>query len=250
MVTERGQRKPEDIWINEAGAFLDVIDNKNNGEGRYLRERVLHPRILHHLGDLFGKTLLDAGCGEGIISRLAIEKGARVVGCDIVPNFLYEARIRSRGQQQIVMADLKHGLPFVSESFNAVCFNLVLMWLPEIHTISKETKRVLRPNGKLVISLLHPWTALSRIDNSDHCRPKLILEQGVKEGVHMRTVNKTAGPYMYYQRSITEYVTSLMQEGFYLDPDNGIDEVFAPKDSNISLSRKLFPEFLILSFRK
>lgn len=243
--------RPETIWIDKARQFLDVVDGRNNGEGRYLRENLLYPRILEHVGNLSGRSFLDAGCGDGIIGRLAIKGGATaVVNCDVVEQFLKETRLRSNGEGHVVLADLTNGLPFAQEVFDVVCYNLVLMWLPEIINTARETERIMKPDGKLVISLLHPWTALSRVDASDPDKPKLSLEHGLQPETFMRTVNKTAGPYPFYQRTIAEYVSTFTREGFYLEPNSGIDEVFAPKDSSVSLSRKLFPEFLILTFLK
>lgn len=243
-------RCPENLWRINAGQFLDVVDGKNNGEGSYIREGVLYPKVLNHLGSVNGKKILDAGCGDGIIGRLAMKRGAKVFGCDIVEEFLQEARRRSNNEEQVVLADLRQPLPFTTDSFDRICLNLVLMWIPEIDGIIKETYRITKPGGKVVISLLHPWTALSKVDNSDPNQPLLILQNNIQDGIFMRTVNKTAGPYTYYQRSLANYVNAFTKEGFQMNPGDGIDEVAAPKNSKVSEARKLFPEFVILTFTK
>lgn len=242
--------QPEHIWREKANQFLDVIDNKNGEDGTIIREKILYPRVLDHIGDVSGKVLLDGGCGEGIIGRLAISRGANVVGCDVVQEFLKETSLRSSGKEHVILASLRHGLPFASNSFDVVCYNLVVMWLPNITEVARETERVVKPGGRVVVSLLHPWTALSSIKHGNSKKPMLILQEGMQEGVFMRTVNKTAGPYLYFHRSTKEYLSTFMGEGFYLDPDNGFDEVLAPEESDVALSKKLFPEFLILTFKK
>lgn len=243
----------KNVWGEKASEFLDIVDNRNNGDGISVREKVLYPKIADHIDDISGKIFLDAGCGEGTVGRIALGKGAKgayVVGCDIVPQFLQAANIRSNGQEHVVLANLRDGLPFATNSFDIVCYNLVLMWIPDVITVAKETARITKPDGKLVVSLLHPWTALSRVDEIDPENPALILQHGIQNGTFMRKINKTAGPFPYYQRSIAEYIDTFTREKFYLNPMNGFDEVFAPRESDVSLSKKLFPEFLILVFIK
>ena len=41
------------------------------------------PRFLKLLGDVSGLLTLDAGCGEGYVSRILARQGARVTGRDI-----------------------------------------------------------------------------------------------------------------------------------------------------------------------
>lgn len=41
------------------------------------------PPFLEVAGDVTGCTVLDAGCGEGVVSRLLAERGAVVTGVDV-----------------------------------------------------------------------------------------------------------------------------------------------------------------------
>lgn len=241
---------PENVWRNNASQFLDVVDNKNGQNGSSIREAILYPKLIEHMGDVAGKLLLDSGCGEGAIGRLAIERGASVIGVDVVPEFVKEAFLRSNGELQPVLANLRYGLPFSSASFDLVCYNLVLMWLPEITKVIEETERVLKPDGKIVVSLLHPWTALTNKNPTDSEKPTLNINEGMRQEVIMRTINKTAGPYPYFHRSIAQYLDTFAQNGLHLDPNEGFDEVPAASESDTPLVEWIIPEFLILTFRK
>lgn len=240
--------QPEAVWREKASQFLDVIDNRNGGDGMVIREEILYPRILDHLGDVSGKLMLDGGCGEGTVGRLAMERGARVIGSDIVHEFLEEARSRSGNKEQVVLTSLIHGFPFSSSLFDLVCYNLVLMWIPDIKEVARETGRILKPGGRAVVSLLHPWTALSNRGESQE--PMIVVQEGMQPGIFMRTINKTAGPYPFFHRSISNYLNTFAQEGFHMSLDNGFDEVLAPEESSVSLDKKIFPEFLILTLQK
>ena len=51
-------------------------------EGDFTRRYLLNPVIFGLLGDVAGKTILDAGCGQGYLSRLLAKKGAVVTGLE------------------------------------------------------------------------------------------------------------------------------------------------------------------------
>lgn len=244
--------QPERIWRSSAGQFLDVVDNKNGQNGSIIREEILYPKVMSHIGeDLTGKLLLDGGCGEGTMGRLAIDRGAKVIGVDVIPEFLKETSLRSSGKEQPVLASLRYDLPFASSSFDIACYNLVLMWLQDIDKVARETERVLKPGGKAVVSLLHPLTALP---NTTGCigleYSTLDPHEIIQPKVFMRTINKTAGPYPYFHRSISEYLDTFTKAGLSLDLNGGFDEISTSGKSDVLLKKKTLPEFLILTFKK
>lgn len=243
--------QPERIWRSRGSQFLDVVDNKNGQNGSMIREKILYPKVMDHIGeDLTGKLLLDGGCGEGTIGRLAIDRGARVIGVDVIPEFLRETSLRSSGKEQPVLASLRHDLPFASNSFDIACYNLVLMWLQDIDKVARETERVLKPGGKAVISLLHPLTALPNTNCIGLEDPTLDPHEIIQPNVFMRTINKTAGPYPYFHRSISEYLDAFTKVGLSIDLNEGFYEVSTSGKNDVSLKKKTLPEFLILTFKK
>src|SRR5215211_6135392 len=48
---------------------------------------ILSP-LLALLGDIHDQTVLDAGCGEGYLSRILAARGARVTGVDLAPRLI------------------------------------------------------------------------------------------------------------------------------------------------------------------
>ena len=51
-------------------------------EGDLTRKYLLNPAIFALLGDVRGKIILDAGCGQGYLCRLLAKKGAHVTGIE------------------------------------------------------------------------------------------------------------------------------------------------------------------------
>ena len=106
-----------------------------------------------------GGDLLDVPCGFGRHSIPLARAGYRVTGADRSESLLAEARRRSRGERwpRLVRADYRE-LPFADESFDAA-LNLFssLGYLGDegdTHVLG-EIRRVLRPDGRLVIEIMH-----------------------------------------------------------------------------------------------
>jgi SAM-dependent methyltransferase len=88
------------------------------------RERRILDRLFREVGPADRATpLLDAPCGYGRFSAFLLARSDFLVSCDLSAAMVERAvareapRMRSRG----VVADLKAGLPFGSETFAAVC---------------------------------------------------------------------------------------------------------------------------------
>jgi len=105
------------------------------------------------LGDIHGKKILDAGTGTGNLALLLEKRGAKVVGLDFSKEGL-EIFKKKLPNNQTIFHDLTKPLPLPNESFDAIVSNNTIYTLPlEIRpTAFREFFRVLKPNGKIVVS--------------------------------------------------------------------------------------------------
>jgi ubiquinone/menaquinone biosynthesis C-methylase UbiE len=108
-----------------------------------------------------GDKVLDFGCGNGRLLDFLEKKGIEYTGVDISDKLLAEARNQSRGLgikfQKISGLD---SLPLESNSFNSVYAIAVLHHLPgkEMRKrMAEEFYRILRPEGKVVITVWNLW---------------------------------------------------------------------------------------------
>jgi SAM-dependent methyltransferase len=99
-----------------------------------------------------GFALLDAGCGSGVVSLLASERGASVTGLDMSPAFVEIARLRCHAGQFRV-GDLNHPLPFPDDAFDGVIFSNSLQFLANPSLAVREAARVLRPDCRVAIAV-------------------------------------------------------------------------------------------------
>lgn len=56
------------------------------------RNGLHYPAVIEKIGDVEGKRILDVGCGDGFFTRMLAQKGARLVGYDISPEKIEEAK--------------------------------------------------------------------------------------------------------------------------------------------------------------
>ncbi|MBW4891714.1 class I SAM-dependent methyltransferase [Mucilaginibacter sp. HMF5004] len=96
-------------------------------------------------------TLLDAGCGSGLFSSIAIKAGAQVSGIDAAPGLLQVARLRNP-RNNFMEADLET-MPFTVDRFDVVAGFNSFQYAGNFENALAEAKRVLKPGGKLVIGI-------------------------------------------------------------------------------------------------
>jgi malonyl-CoA O-methyltransferase len=111
--------------------------------------------IESRLPDLAGRDALDAGCGTGRYLGLLTARGATATGVDLSLPMLGQAQAVSR---RLVRAHVG-ALPFASRSFDLVVSGLALGDVPHLAPAIAELARVLRPGGRLIYSVVHPWGA-------------------------------------------------------------------------------------------
>jgi SAM-dependent methyltransferase len=123
------------------------------------REFLNNPAFLELVGDLRGKQVLDAGCGEGHNTRILARRGACLTGVDISERMIAlafeEERREPLGIQYARTSYADLGM-FPSGSFDAVVSFMALMEGPRFDLAMRESFRVLRPGGLLVFSITHP----------------------------------------------------------------------------------------------
>ena len=103
----------------------------------------------HCLGDL-----LEVGCGAGQGLRYLASVASRlVVGGDVTASNLVEAGRVYHGP--LIRLDAMR-LPFRSQSFDSVVLLEAVYYLPDLGQFLRECRRVLRPQGTLLISSVNP----------------------------------------------------------------------------------------------
>ncbi len=118
---------------------------------------IYQPAIDELLGDVRGKKILDAGCGQGDYCRKLALKKASVTGIDGSEEMITLARSkRTEVEVDYRVIDLTRKLNFPDGEFDVVLANMVLMGISRIDIAISEFARILKKNAVLVFCITHP----------------------------------------------------------------------------------------------
>jgi len=203
----------EDLWEAHAGWWQDGF---TGGADPEYEEQILPLAATHLAG---ARKVLDVGCGEGQVARLAIAGGAALaIGVDPAWAQLEVAAARGGGGTY-TRADAGD-LPFGDATFDAVVACLVFEHVRHVDAAVAEVARVLEPGGRFLFFLNHPllqtpnsgWIDDQVLDPPEQywrIGPYLIEDETVEEvekGVFI--------PFIH--RPLSRYVNALAAHGLTL----------------------------------
>ena len=177
-------------------------------------EEQILPLAAEHLR---GATrILDVGCGEGQVSRLAASLGAGAVGIDPTWAQLVVARDRGGGASYVLGEG--GGLPFRSGAFDAAVACLVFEHIADTDSAISEVARVLAPGGRFIFFLNHP---LLQTPGSGWIDDRILMEQYWRIGPYLiedTTMEEVAKGVIlpFVHRPLSRYVNALAANGLFV----------------------------------
>ncbi|MGC9974905.1 MAG: methyltransferase domain-containing protein [Gaiellaceae bacterium] len=111
-----------------------------------------------------GDRLLDVGCGTGAAVREAAALVSRVVGLDLSPRMIEQARelAAELDNTEFAVGDGEH-LPFPDGEFTAVLCSTSIHHFPSPRAAVGEMARVLAPGGRIAIGDANPEQLVVRL---------------------------------------------------------------------------------------
>ncbi len=147
------------LYDRVASIYGQVGPNYFAYAGRHLIERI---------GMAEGAQVLDVAAGRGanlFSAAEAVGPHGQVIGIDLAPGMLQattaEIKRRNLFHVSMLQMDAEH-LAFPDASFNYVLCGFAIFFFPHLEQALSEFFRVLRPSGKLGITVAQDLDALSR----------------------------------------------------------------------------------------
>ena len=141
-----------------------------------------------------GETVLDLGSGAGFDCFLAarrVGKNGKVIGVDMTPEMIDKARENARkGKYQNVEFRLGEieNLPAADSSVDVVISNCVINLSPNKKRVFEEAFRVLKPNGRLMVSDIVLMKKLPEIIKKNIQAYIGCLSGAEKKDVYLKTI--------------------------------------------------------------
>jgi SAM-dependent methyltransferase len=174
------------------------------------------PMAAAHLAG--ARSVLDIGCGEGQVARLAagLLGVERVLGID--PTWAQLAVARERGGGVSYSQGVAASLPFPTASFDAAVACLVFEHIDDADAAIAEVGRVLAPGGRFLFFLNHP---LLQTPGSGWIDDRILGEQYWRIGPYLvedktlEEVDKDVWiPFVH--RPLSRYVNALVEAGLVI----------------------------------
>ncbi len=137
-----------EIWTREVQSGLDLY-----------RELYTFPAFLSFMPSIAGKRVIDLGCGEGSNTRHFAKLGGSMTGIDLSTEMIKRAREREQKEPLGISYDVgsfSDLSAFGDGEFDYALSTMALMDGPDLLAALLATSRVLRPDGALCFSILHP----------------------------------------------------------------------------------------------
>ncbi len=135
-------------WWDEDGEFR-TLHQINPLRVAYIERRV---------GALDGKSLLDIGCGGGLLCEALARRGARVTGIDVAAAALDVARLHLHESQLEIDYRLATAEEFAAgraDAFDVVTCLEMLEHVPDPDSVIAAAARLLKPGGRLILSTIN-----------------------------------------------------------------------------------------------
>lgn len=128
-------------------------------KGHYYHQKHILANGLRLLNLKSNDSLLDLGCGQGVLER-NLPKEILYVGVDHSKALIAHAKKASKSQ--FIVADVCEKIPIEKTDFDAACFILSLQNMEKGCAAIETASHHLKPKGKLLIVLNHPCFRIPR----------------------------------------------------------------------------------------
>lgn len=161
-----GDERVSSAYSKNSEFWITIIRDKLDPYQTLLTD----PALLDTIGDCTGLEILDAGCGEGYLTRELIRRGATYVhGVDTCAEFVAAAQAHPEFRSE--SATFHHAdvaaLPLPDNSVDLIVANRLPNGITQPGRRYHEFARVLRPFGRMILLGMHPCFYAARAERGD-----------------------------------------------------------------------------------
>ena len=229
-------------WSSFASTYDSIVEET----GDKSHSLIINPVVERFLGDLNGKTVLDAGCGNGYWTRRLSRTAKKVIGVDFTRELIVKAQERGNPDNVEFMVGNLENLHFADDTFDTSLLSMVLLDTERLQTVMNEITRVTKVGGSIVMSTTHPCfenppNTYSLKDEKDE-KIGRVVSNYFKSGL----VEDNKNNYQHFHHTLSDYLNSFAASSLF------IEQLEEPNGAEITHSNEIdhHPYFLIIKLRK
>lgn len=220
-----------------AKAYSDAIEHKAHN-AYYDR-----PAVLSLIENVEGKKVLDAACGPGKYAEILISQGADLIGLDISPNMIAEAKQRNGANGRFLVHDLAHPMDMLADqSIDLIVCALAMHYIEDWTLTVQEYHRVLKNEAYIVLSIEHPFQEYLYHKTGQYFGVESVSAYWGSFGVEVPA----------YRRSLQQCLLPFTEHGFVLEKliePKPVAE-FEERDPKYWKILNQFPAFMCMKLKK
>lgn len=243
-------------WQKVSGWYKNLVKEK----GHYFHEHLVIPKSLSLLSLDSASSILDLGCGEGVLAR-NIPKNIYYQGVDIAASLIAYAKKNDHNPlHKYAVGNVTRPLPIAKKDFTHAVFILALQNISEPFLALKNAASYLKKGGKLLIVLNHPYFRIPRqtswgIDEKNKTQYRRIDRYltPLKIPINMHPGEKESPVTWSFHFPLSDYSKFLYDSGLVIEKieEWTSDKISVGKAAKMeNRSREEFPLFLAILAEK
>ncbi len=214
------------------------------------------PAVMDALGVRPGESILDIGCGHGVLSGYVSKEGGKYTGVDASPKLIDFARNHHARDGRFMVGDagdLAAQKDLRPGSFDGAVFLLSIQDMEPMAPVLQSAARMLKLGGRLVLLMTHPAFRVPRQsgwgwDEGRKLQFRRVDRYLTPLPVPLKSYGDRGGVSRSYHRPLQDYVNGLGAVGLAVDR---MDEIptwktaeTGPKANAVNTANKEIPLFV------
>lgn len=169
------------------GKVAKTYNKYLNTDKNYHTEVVI-PNLLRLIGDVKGKNILDIACGQGQISSMLFDLGAKVSGFDAGKDLIKIAKENNKNIEYKILDAQNFAKDYLEKekykNFDIIICILAIQNIENVKSVLENIKKVSNKNTKIYFVINHPAFRIPKYSHWEYSKN----EEG--ENIQFRRVDK------------------------------------------------------------